>query len=40
VRLNPLPGAPTVTGLRIAGHTVAFDGTTVTGLPAGLSVEQ
>ncbi|MFI5888754.1 glycogen debranching N-terminal domain-containing protein [Actinoplanes sp. NPDC051513] len=40
VRLNPLPGAPTVTGLQIAGHAVSFDGATLTGLPPGLSVEQ
>ncbi|WP_433368879.1 glycogen debranching N-terminal domain-containing protein [Actinoplanes sp. CA-142083] len=39
VRLNPLPGAPIVTGLRIGGHTVGFDGTSLTGLPSGLSVE-
>jgi glycogen debranching enzyme len=40
VTLRPLPGAPTVTGLRIAGRPVSFDGTTLTGLPAGVSVEQ
>jgi glycogen debranching enzyme len=40
VRLRPLPGAPAVTGLRIAGHPAGFDGTTLTGLPPGLSVEQ
>jgi glycogen debranching enzyme len=38
VRLNPMPGAPTVSGLRVAGHEVAFDGATLTGLPAGLSI--
>jgi hypothetical protein len=37
VRLRPLPNAPAVTGLRIAGAPVAFDGTTLTGLPPGLS---
>jgi glycogen debranching enzyme len=36
VHLNPLPGAPSVDGLRIAGHPVSFDGKTLTGLPAGL----
>nr|WP_296071731.1 glycogen debranching N-terminal domain-containing protein [uncultured Actinoplanes sp.] len=40
VRLRPLPGAPTVTGLRIAGHAVGFDGGTLTGLPPEISVEQ
>ncbi|GAA2622595.1 glycogen debranching N-terminal domain-containing protein [Paractinoplanes durhamensis] len=40
IHLRPLPDAPSVTGLRIAGHEVGFDGTTLTGLPAGLSVEQ
>ncbi|MFF5293331.1 glycogen debranching N-terminal domain-containing protein [Paractinoplanes globisporus] len=38
VRLRPLPGAPTVTGLRIAGHPVSFDGTTLTGLPDDLTL--
>ncbi|NMO57450.1 amylo-alpha-1,6-glucosidase [Actinoplanes sp. TBRC 11911] len=38
VRLRPLPGAPTVTGLRIAGRPVSFDGSTLTGLPDGVSV--
>ena len=38
VRLRPLPGAPTVTGLQIAGHPVAFDGTTLTGLPDSLAL--
>lgn len=33
VRLNPLPGAPAVSGLRIGEHPVDFDGTTLTGLP-------
>ena len=40
VRLRPLPGAPTVTGLRLAGRPVGFDGTTLTGLPEDFSVEQ
>ena len=38
VRLNPLPGAPSITGLRIAGHAVTFDGTGLTGLPPSLTV--
>jgi glycogen debranching enzyme len=38
VRLSPLPGAPAVSGLRIAGQEVSFDGTTLTGLPAGLTL--
>jgi glycogen debranching enzyme-like protein len=38
VRLRPMPGAPVVRGLRIAGHPVDFDGTTLVGLPAGISV--
>ena len=40
VRLRPMPDAPVVRGLRIAGHPVDFDGTTLTGLPSSLSVEQ
>jgi hypothetical protein len=36
VRLRPLPGAPAVTGLRILGHPVSFDGATLTGLPGDL----
>jgi glycogen debranching enzyme len=36
VRLNPLPGAPAVDGLQIAGQTVSFDGQTLTGLPDDL----
>ena len=36
VRLSPLPGAPSVTGLQIAGQPVSFDGQTLTGLPDGL----
>jgi glycogen debranching enzyme len=38
VRLRPLPGAPTVTGLRIAGRPIDFDGSTLTGLPDGVSL--
>ncbi len=38
VRLRPLPDAPSITGLRIAGHQVDFDGTTLTGLPTGLAM--
>jgi hypothetical protein len=38
VRLRPLPDAPTVKGLRIAGHAVDFDGRSLTGLPARLTV--
>jgi hypothetical protein len=38
VRLRPLPGAPAVHGLRIAGQEVSFDGTTLTGRPAGLEL--
>ena len=33
VRLRPLPEAPTVVGLRIAGHPVDFDNGMLTGLP-------
>jgi glycogen debranching enzyme len=40
VRLRPMPDAPLVRGLRIAGHPVDFDGTTLAGLPSSLSVEQ
>ncbi|GIF18492.1 hypothetical protein BJ973_008550 [Actinoplanes tereljensis] len=36
IHLNPLPGAPAVSGLRIAGHEVNFDGTALTGLPPTL----
>jgi glycogen debranching enzyme len=39
VRLRPLPNAPTVRGLRIAGHPVDFDGLSLIGLPAGLTVK-
>jgi glycogen debranching enzyme len=39
VRLNPLPGAPAVDGLRIAGHPVSFDGKTLTDLPDGLRLD-
>ena len=38
VRLNPLPGAPIVNGLQVAGHSVDFDGTKLTGLPAELHI--
>jgi len=40
VRLDPLPGAPAVDGLRIAGQPVSFDGKALTGLPAGLTLAQ
>lgn len=40
VRLRPLPHCPPVTGLRIAGHPIGFDGIRLTGLPPDLSVEQ
>ncbi|WP_236047582.1 glycogen debranching N-terminal domain-containing protein [Paractinoplanes ovalisporus] len=40
VRLRPLPDAPTVTGLIIAGRPVSFEGGKLTGLPEGLSVEE
>ena len=39
VRLRPLPGAPAVHGLQIAGHAVDFDGTTLHGLPPDLTFE-
>ncbi|GAA4609228.1 glycogen debranching enzyme [Actinoplanes octamycinicus] len=38
VLLRPMPDAPAVTGLRIAGHPVDFDGTTLHGLPDGLTI--
>ncbi|GIM89460.1 glycogen debranching N-terminal domain-containing protein [Paractinoplanes toevensis] len=38
IHLKPLPNAPAVHGLRIAGHEVNFDGTTLTGLPPTLRV--
>ncbi|GAB2624025.1 amylo-alpha-1,6-glucosidase [Paractinoplanes abujensis] len=34
IRLRPLPDAPTVTGLRIAGYPVDFTNGTLTGLPS------
>ena len=37
VHLRPLPDAPTVTGLRIAGHPVDFAAGILTGLPEGLT---
>ncbi|MEV4350248.1 glycogen debranching N-terminal domain-containing protein [Actinoplanes sp. NPDC049596] len=40
VRVRPMPGAPDVRGLRIAGHPVDFVDGELTGLPAGLSVEE
>ncbi|MCO8271007.1 amylo-alpha-1,6-glucosidase [Actinoplanes sp. TRM 88003] len=40
VRVRPMPDAPTVTDLRIAGHPVAFTDGRLTGLPEGLSVEE
>jgi glycogen debranching enzyme len=39
VHLRPLPGAPTVAGLSIKGRPVSFDGSTLSGLPDGVSVE-
>jgi glycogen debranching enzyme len=38
VALNPLPNAPIVTGLRLAGHWLTFTGQTLEGLPPGLSL--
>jgi len=38
VRVRPLPNAPAITGLQIAGTPVTFDGTTLTGLPTGLTL--
>ncbi|MCY1145196.1 amylo-alpha-1,6-glucosidase [Actinoplanes sp. Pm04-4] len=40
VRVRPLPDAPTVTGLRIAGHPVDFANGTLTGLPPGFSIQE
>jgi glycogen debranching enzyme len=37
IRLRPLPHAPMVKGLRIAGHPVDFDGKSLHGLPTGLA---
>jgi hypothetical protein len=39
VRVRPLPNAPMVKGLRIAGHSVDFDGLSLIGLPARLAVK-
>jgi len=38
IHLTPLPGAPIVSGLLIAGHNVNFNGTTLTGLPPTLRI--
>jgi glycogen debranching enzyme len=39
VRVRPLPNAPMVKGLRIAGQPVDFDGLSLIGLPARLAVK-
>ena len=39
VRVRPLPNAPMVKGLRIAGQPVDFDGLSLIGLPARLTVK-
>jgi hypothetical protein len=39
VHVRPLPNAPMVKGLRIAGHPVDFDGTALIGLPAHLTAK-
>ena len=38
VKLKYVDGAPAITGLRIAGTPVTFDGTTLTGLPTALKL--
>jgi glycogen debranching enzyme len=40
VRVRPLPHAPMVKGLRIAGQPVDFDGLSLVGLPARLTVKE
>ena len=40
IRVRPLPGAPHVTGLRVAGRPVDFADGKLTGLPDGISVQQ
>nr|WP_221378657.1 hypothetical protein [Actinoplanes polyasparticus] len=40
VRVRPIPGAPQVTGLQIAGQPVDFADGKLTGLPDGISVQE